>query len=208
MPSRPHRVQSPTGWPGCLQERQPSQIFRTPRSRSAPSFAADCAGRPPGAAPGQQRPGTGQPGVAQHVSDGVAEPGQVIERLFRDLVIAVGLADGQGQPEQEAGFPPPRRGQAALGGQGDRGLPQAVIAGELAVLDAAGMGVGELPVRVEQQELSAAGRRADPRVIDRLGRGDAQQRGDNGRPGLPALPRTMISRCHKSVSLGWVSCGS
>jgi hypothetical protein len=27
-------------------------------------------------------------------------------------------------------------------------------------------------------------------------------RGDNGRPGLPALPRTMISRCHKSMSLG------
>jgi len=23
-----------------------------------------------------------------------------------------------------------------------------------------------------------------------------------------SLPRTMISRCHKSMSLGWVSCGS
>jgi hypothetical protein len=119
----------------------------------------------PGAAPGQQRPGAGQPGVAQHVSGGVAEPGQVIERLFRDLVVAVGLADGEGQPEHEAGSPPPRRGQAALGGHGDRGLPQAVVAGQAAVLDAAGMGVGELPAGPEQQELPGDGRRADPRVI-------------------------------------------
>jgi hypothetical protein len=38
----------------------------------------------------------------------------------------------------------------------------------------------------------------------RYGRSDHPAlRGDNGRPGLPALPRTVISCCHRSMSLGW-----
>jgi hypothetical protein len=157
----------------------------------ATPLRADRDGRPGAPWPGRQHPGAGQPRMAQHVGGGVAELGQVVERFLRDLAAAVGLADGQGQPDHEAGSPPPCRGQAALGGHGDRGLPQVVVAGEVAVLDAAGMGVGELPSHPEQQELPRDGRRADPRVIDRLGRGDAKLVEQGPWPGAVGCPATL-----------------
>jgi hypothetical protein len=42
------------------------------------------------------------------------------------------------------------------------------------VPDAAGVGVGELAAGPEQQELAVDRGRADTRVADRFGRGDAQ----------------------------------
>jgi hypothetical protein len=56
---------------------------------------------------GPEDAGVGQARVAQHAGDGVAEAWQVIEGLFRDRLFSVGFADGQDQPEHEAGASPP-----------------------------------------------------------------------------------------------------
>ncbi len=101
--------------------------------------------------------------MAQDVGDGVAETGQVVEGLLRNEVVTVGLPDGQDQPEHEACRPPPRRAEPTFGGEGDCGVLETVIAGQVAVLDAAGVSVGELPAGAEQQKLAADGRGADAR---------------------------------------------
>jgi hypothetical protein len=142
----------------------------------------------PGAAARAEHPGAGQVGLTQHVGDGVAGTGQVVKGLLGDAVVAVGFADGQGQPEHQAGCPPPCFAEAAFGGEGDRGFPQTVVVSELAVPDTASVGVGELPARAEQQKLTADGRRADPQVIDRFGGGNAQLVEQGPRPGTVGGP--------------------
>jgi hypothetical protein len=156
----------------------------------AAPLRADRDGGPGAPWPGRQRPGAGQPREAQHLGGGVAELGQVIECFPRDLP-AIGLADGQGQPGHEAGSPPPRRGQAALGGQGDRDLSQALVAGQLPVPDAARVGGGELAAHAEKQELPGDGGKADPLVVNRAGRGDAQLVEQGPGPGAVGGPAAL-----------------
>src|SRR5216684_2246696 len=52
-----------------------------------------------------------------------------------------------------------------------RSIPAPVVVSELAVPDTASVGVGELPARAEQKELTADGRGVDPQVIDKFGGG-------------------------------------
>ncbi len=191
---RLQRPQSPTGcrWSWCFQRAQPGQVARDPQQSQY--LQLRCGLRDDGART-TARPedsGAGQARVAQHVGDGVAEAWQVVEGLLRDRVVSVGLADGQDQPEHEAGASPPGLAQPAFGGQSDRGVLELLVAGQLAVPDAAGVGVGELPAGPEQQELAADRGRADMRVVDRFGRGDAQlfqQRPGTGAVGCAAADR-------------------
>jgi hypothetical protein len=112
--------------------------------------------------------------VTQDVGDGGAEGGQVVQGLLGDLVIAVGLTDGQGQAEGEAGGAPPGLAHALLGGERGRRLGETVEVGEVTVLDAAGVSIGEPTAWTKQQELAGDGRRADPWIVDGFGGGDPQ----------------------------------
>ncbi|WAP53491.1 hypothetical protein [Streptomyces sp. S465] len=136
--------------------------------------------------------------LAQDVGDRALAAWQIVEDLLGDQVLAVGVPDGQDQPKHPARRPPPRLAQSLLGGLGDGDGLQAVGVGEVPVADAPDMLLSELPTRTEQDELAAYGRRTHPRVVARLGRGDAltvQPGPRSARVTRPALLRPVDRLC-------------
>lgn len=112
------------------------------------------------------------PSLAQNVGSGALAAGQIVEYLLGDQVLAVGVPDGQGQPEHPAGHPPPLFAQPLLGGLGDGDGLQAVVVGEVPVADAPDMLLSEAPTGTEQKKLAAYGRRTHARVVAWPGRCD------------------------------------
>lgn len=97
------------------------------------------------------------PGSAYHLARPLAEPGQVIERIGGDEVLAVGVADGQRKPRHPHQGVRRDLGEPALGGQRERVGLQGVLAAENAVTDAGLVLIGELASRPDQGELPRQG---------------------------------------------------
>jgi len=106
---------------------------------------------------------------AQDLAGGIGEPGQVVEALLADEVLAVGIPHGKRQPDPEVDRSPPRGAEATLVGVGDDCGPGLGVAGKLAVPDASCVVKRHPAMPVQQSNLPAHARRTHPLVIDRLG---------------------------------------
>jgi hypothetical protein len=106
-----------------------------------------------------------KPGFAQQCGGRSLGPRQVIEDLFGDLVVAVGVADGQRQPQHPADGPPPRGTEPVLAGLRHGRRAQPVVVGKVPVADTPRVVLGEPPAHGEQRELAADGGRAHGRVV-------------------------------------------
>lgn len=114
-----------------------------------------------------------QPGLAQQRSGRCLGPGQVVEDLFGDQVVAVGVADGQRQSQHPADGPPPCGTEAFPFGFRDGRRAQPVVVGEVPVPDAPRVVLGEPPAYREQRKLATDGGRAHVRVVSGFDRRSA-----------------------------------
>jgi hypothetical protein len=113
-------------------------------------------------------------GSAKHLARPMAEPGQVIEHIGRGEVLAVGVADGQGEPRHPHQGVRRDLGEPPLGGQGECRCPQGVLAAEDAVTDTCLVFIGEVASGPDQSELPGKGWRQDVRIVGELGAGDSE----------------------------------